>query len=170
MLSKMEAQQLWDNLRGSLLETEKNIRAIINTRAWEPLGYETFAEAWRDNLSDIELSTELRAVVVFAMFDDGASKSDVAKSVAGVGPTTVTALADAHRKGFDAADAAYLSFRKRRTPTPKNSPKTIAITLSAEEHAALKASADAQGIPVKAAARTMILMSLGMAMTVQDAA
>ena len=104
------------------------------------------------------------------MFDDGASKSDVAKSVAGVGPTTVTALADAHRKGFDTADAAYLSFRKRPTPTPKNSPKTIGITLSAEEHAALKASADAQGIPVKDAARTMILMSLGMAMTVQDAA
>ena len=104
------------------------------------------------------------------MFDDGASKSDVAKSVAGVGPTTVTALADAHRKGFDAADAAYLSFRKRPTPTPKNSPKTIAITLSAEEHAALKASADAQGIPVKDAARTMILMSLGMAMNMQDAA
>ena len=134
------------------------------------MGYETFAEAWRYNLSDIELSTELRAVVVFAMFDDGASKSDVAKSVAGVGPTTVTALADAHRKGFDAADAAYLSFRKRPTPMPKNSPKTITITISAEEHAALKASADAQGIPVKAAARTMILMSLGMAMTVQDAA
>ena len=170
MLSKIEAQQLWDNLRGSLLETEKNIRVIIEQRAWEPLGYETFAEAWRDNLSDIELSTELRAVVVFAMFDDGASKSDVAKSVAGVGPTTVTALSNYHSKGFDASDAAYLSFRKRPTPTPKNSPKTIAITLSAEEHAALKASADAQGIPVKAAARTMILMSLGMAMTVQDAA
>ena len=170
MLSKIEAQQLWDNLRGSLLETEKNIRVIIEQRAWEPLGYETFAEAWRDNLSDIELSTELRAVVVFAMFDDGASKSDVAKSVAGVGPTTVTALSNYHSKGFDAADAAYLSFRKRPTPTPKNSPKTIAITLSAEEHAALKASADAQGIPVKDAARTMVLMSLGMAMSMQDAA
>ena len=170
MLSHDEAQKLWDNLRSSLLETEKNIRAIINTRAWEPLGYDSFAEAWRDNLSDIELSTELRAVVVFAMFDDGASKSDVAKSVAGVGPTTVTALSNYHSKGFDAADAAYLSFRKRPTPAPKNSPKTIAITLSAEEHAALKASADAQGIPVKDAARTMVLMSLGMALTVQDAA
>lgn len=170
MLSKIEAQKLWDNLRGSLLETEKNIRAIINTRAWEPLGYETFAEAWRDNLSDIELSTELRAVVVFAMFDNGSSPANAARAVKGVGVRQVTALHDAHKRGIDAQDAAYLSFRNRPTPRPANAPKTIAITLSAEEHAALKASADAQGIPVKDAARTMILMSLGMAMTVQDAA
>lgn len=170
MLSKIEAQQLWDNLRGSLLETEKNIRAIINTRAWEPLGYETFAEAWQDNLSDVKLSEELRAVVVFAMFDDGATPADVAKSVSGVGVRTVTDLADYHKQDFDASDAAYLAFRNRPTPQPKNNPKTVSITLTAAEHAALKASADAQGIPVKDAARTMILMSLGMTMHAQDVA
>ena len=64
-ISKKQAAELWANLRTSLLAVEYGVKQIIATRAWEPLGYDTFAACWTAELGDLKLARELRAVVVF---------------------------------------------------------------------------------------------------------
>ncbi len=145
MLTKKQAEPLWNQLRGNLLAVEDGIRQIITARAWEPLGYDTFAACWADRLSDLKLAGELRAVVVYAMFDDGATDRDVALAVDGVGVSTVTALRDAHRKGLDAGDASVI-VRPQRRQKKSDMPRIVTVPVTIEEHAALVAAAEASGM------------------------
>ena len=144
-MNKQQAETLWANLRSNLLAAEDNIRQIITTRAWEPLGYESFAECWADRLGDVKLAGELRAVVVFAMFDDGATDRDVAMAVGGVGVSTVTALRDAHRKGLEAGEASVIA-RPQRRQKKSDMPRIVTVPVTIEEHAALVAAAEASGM------------------------
>ena len=76
--TKAEAEDLWGQLREGLVNVEKVIVKIIETWAWEPLGYTNFLEAWNDRLKGIGLATDaLRAVVVYALLDSGASDDEV---------------------------------------------------------------------------------------------
>lgn len=96
-IDKSTAHKMWERLRGSLLDAQSSIEEIITHKAWEPLGYETFQEAWEDRLSDVKLSGVMRATVVLAMFDQGATEIEVATTVAGVGPVRAKAYKQAHR-------------------------------------------------------------------------
>ncbi|MDN6657585.1 MAG: hypothetical protein L0L18_00940 [Acidipropionibacterium jensenii] len=145
-MNKQQAETLWANLRSNLLAAEDNIRQIITTRAWEPLGYESFAECWADRLGDVKLAGELRAVVVYAMFDDGATDRDVALAVDGVGVSTVTALRDAHRKGLDAGDAAAMGTRPKWRSAKTQPTRYVTVSVTVAEHDALVAAAEAADI------------------------
>lgn len=62
-----QASALWADLRGSFINAEKRIVEIIELKAWEPLGFESFAEAWASKMHGIRLATEeVRAHVVYA--------------------------------------------------------------------------------------------------------
>lgn len=138
-MNKQQAETLWANLRSNLLAAEDNIRQIITTRAWEPLGYDTFAECWQERLSDVKLSKELRAVVVYAMFEDDASPADAARAVAGTGVVEVRSLHSAWSQGMDAHDAAFVTRSKAR-PTA-GAPRTVATMFQAHEYEELRAAA-----------------------------
>lgn len=92
-----EANKLFEQLRAGLLATQVALEEIIRTKAWEPLGYDTFQEAWEDRLSDIELTGVMRATVVLAMFSQGATETEVATTVSGVGPVRAKAYRQAHQ-------------------------------------------------------------------------
>lgn len=157
-MNKQQAETLWANLRSNLLAAEDNIRQIITTRAWEPLGYESFASCWADRLGDVKLTSELRAVVVYAMFEDGATDRDVAIAVDGVGVSTVTALRDAHRKGLDAGDAAYTTrSRGRARRGIPGQTVSVNIVMSEDEHRRLSAAAAFEGCSMKELARVGVL-------------
>lgn len=96
-ISKEQAARLWDELKGNLLAVEDGIKQIIATKAWEPLGYETFQDAWEDRLSDVKLTGVMRATVVLAMFEQGATEVEVATTVTGVGPVRSKAYKQAHQ-------------------------------------------------------------------------
>lgn len=140
-LTESQAQALWDGLRENLLAVEDGIRQIIATRAWEPLGYDSFAACWEDRLSDVKLSKELRAVVIFAMFEDDATPADAARAVSGAGLQEVTALQLAWNRGMDAHDAAFVTRSKPKTRPTAGAPRTVATTLQAGEYEALRAAA-----------------------------
>ena len=55
------AENLWEALRSGFLGTEKTIVEIIKARAWEPLGYETFTDAWVKEVADISIANEAAA-------------------------------------------------------------------------------------------------------------
>lgn len=67
-LATRQAGDLWDSLRDNLVNAEATLAKIIETRAWEPLGYSNSLEAWNDRLKGVRLATDaMRAAVVYAM-------------------------------------------------------------------------------------------------------
>jgi hypothetical protein len=58
-------ETLWERLHSGLLDAQNCIVEIIDTRAWETLGYESFSKARLDRMSDISIATELRAARKF---------------------------------------------------------------------------------------------------------
>lgn len=159
-ISKEQAARLWDELKGNLLAVEDGIKQIIATKAWEPLGYESFAECWADRLSDLKLSKELRAVVVFGMFENDASPADAAKAVAGVGVVEVRELHTAWNSGLDAKDAAFVTRASRRTRPAAGAPRTVSTTLQAGEYEALRAFAAAADVSLSEYVRACVVDAL----------
>ena len=105
METKAEANQLWEQLKNNLLGTQETLEKIITTRAWEPLGFATFHEAWSERMSGVKLAGAMEATVVYALFEAGATDVDVALSVDGVGPKRARAYAQAHGAGLPVASA-----------------------------------------------------------------
>ena len=155
------AAELWDALRTNLLAVEDGIRQIIATRAWEPLGYETFAECWADRLGDLKLTKELRAVVVFAMFEDDVTPTDAARAVAGTGVVEVRQLHTAFQQGMDASDAAFVTRAKPKTRPTAGAPRTVQVQLQAGEYEALRAAAASSDASLSEFARACIVQMIG---------
>lgn len=86
------ADKLWKRLHQNFVDTEATLVEIIKSKAWEPLGYESFAKAWVDKMSDITLASELRPHVVYQMFEEGLTVDEIAGSVKGVGKETAEQL------------------------------------------------------------------------------
>lgn len=114
METKVEANQLWEQLKNNLLGMQETLEKIITTRAWEPLGFATFHEAWADRMSGVQLSGAMEASVIFAMFDSGATPADAALAVKGVGPKRAKAYHQAHGVGMSPADAEAHAARMMR--------------------------------------------------------
>lgn len=91
--TKEQAEEVWDELRRSVLNVESGIIAIIENELWIPLGYPSFAVAWGDRMKGIRLATDaLRAHVVYQMFKEGKTDVEVATTLVGVGGATIETL------------------------------------------------------------------------------
>lgn len=108
------AEGLWAQLRSNFLDTENTIKAIIQTRAWEPLGYESFAKAWIDKMSDLTLPTEIIPHVVFEMFSEGLTADEIANAVKGIGRQTAEYLERQRDNGVPAEAAETVVRRHHR--------------------------------------------------------
>lgn len=109
------ADQLWKRLESNLLDAQSTIIAIIDARAWEPLGYESFSKAWIDRImSTVTISAELRPHVVYQMFSEGLTSDQVADVVKGVTPETAARLKEQQEHGVPADQASTVVRRHRR--------------------------------------------------------
>jgi hypothetical protein len=86
------AQELWERLKKDLFGAQVTIVEIIESKAWEVLGYPSFAAAWRVYMSDITLAAEVRPHVVYQMLAEGKGIDEIADAITGVGPETVRNL------------------------------------------------------------------------------
>jgi hypothetical protein len=84
-ISARQAQKLWGLLRQHFVNFERTLEEIIEKRAWEPMGYGSFIEAWTAQMGDVTLAAEFRPHVVYAYFDQGATIDEVVDGVKGVG-------------------------------------------------------------------------------------
>ena len=105
MLDKKSAEQLWTRLRNGFLLMDEVISEIVANRAWEPLGFDSFAACWAEKMAGVRLAGAMKAHVVYALFDSGASVDDVADAVTGVGPVEARGLSEAYSRGVAAEDA-----------------------------------------------------------------
>ena len=116
-ISKKQATAMWDNLRDSFLNATTEIKRIIAAQAWEPLGYKSFAQAWREEMIDIPLAGEIRVHVVYQLLEESVPLQDIADMVGGFGPTIVESLARQKANGVP-SDCAVVSEHIRRKPRP----------------------------------------------------
>lgn len=145
MTTKRQANALWDSLHDHLVNAEKVIVQIVEAKAWEPLGYDTFAEAWSDRMEGVRLATEMARVhVVYALFGEGRTPAQV-RDILGsqVGDAALEKLHKQHKAGVP-ADLASTRVRahERALPRPAG---TIKVRVSPEEYDYYKSLAKALG-------------------------
>lgn len=150
-VSKRQAEKMWSELKGHFVNAEKVIIQIIQAKAWEPLGYGSFAEAWAERMAGARLaSEELRAHVVYAMFDEGMDEPEVNEALgvgSGVGPHQVKML---RRQKSNGVPAGMASTRVRSHLRKKpDAPRTIHVTLSSDEYNRFKELAADRGLSVE---------------------
>lgn len=91
-LTETQAAKLWSELRAAFVRIDQLIPEIIETRAWEPLGFDSFTQAWAVKMEGITIASEMRPHVVYAMFDEGATLDAIQQAVKGIGPRQAEAL------------------------------------------------------------------------------
>jgi hypothetical protein len=109
------AERLWERLQSNFLDAHKTIIEIIGARAWEPLGYDSFATAWQDQMKNITLASEIRPHIVFQMIDEGLTADEIAGIVKGVGPDAAEHLKRQKDNGVP-ADHATTKRSTRHSP------------------------------------------------------
>lgn len=163
-ITAVEAAELWDRLRQHLIHAERALEEIIETRAWEPMGYSSFAEAWdAQNLSDITFAPEVRAHVVYALLDGGLAVEEVASEVKGVGVDRVESLARQKSHGVPASDASLaikrdpsLSLVSEHVRKPATARGVISVEFGPLRMATFRAKAKHLGLSVEDIARGAI--------------
>lgn len=118
-INKTEAQALWNRVRSGLMGLERDLKEIVENRAWEPLGYVSFVEAWEAELAGVELSGIMEASAVLALYSSGATIEEVQSSVSGVGPVKAKAYHQAHRAEMDTKQAYNHAASMSAVPTVK---------------------------------------------------
>lgn len=113
--SQDEALKLWDELRDHFINMEKTIIRIIETEAWKPLGYATFAEAWSDRMSGVRLAGEVRAHVVYFMLSEGGETENIS-GVTGIGTGSVEDLKRQKSNGVPPEAATLVRQHRRKAP------------------------------------------------------
>lgn len=99
------AEKLWRDLKKSLVNAERTIINIIRSKAWEPLGFDSFEKAWVELMADTTLANEIRPHVAYTLFDENVSPERVADICKGIGPKTAKSLKRQRDNGVPAEHA-----------------------------------------------------------------
>ncbi|HCG55364.1 MULTISPECIES: hypothetical protein [Brevibacterium] len=128
-LTKKASAALWDELRDGFLNIEKTIIKIIEAKAWEPLGYATFAEAWADRMDGVRLAGEVRAHVVYAMLAEGEAVEAISART-GIGTGSVKDLRRQRSNGVPPEAATLVRQHTRGHQRP---PYRLIVEFSPDE-------------------------------------
>lgn len=163
-ITTAEARRLFGRLRTALLDLDGILTDIIDHKAWEPLGYENLADAWKNELSGVEFNAMNQAAVAYALLDTGSTTPEVAAAIHGVGPEKAQGLAAAYKTGIPVKDAAKAAPRMigctrvrshdRKPATKRNAIKVDGFT--DEELTAWKDYAEEKDIDFNEMIRTAI--------------
>jgi len=152
------AIHLWEDLAHALTRFEEALERVISERAWEPLGYSSFADAWVDRMQGTRLATSRQAAtVVYALLDSGASREEAMESLgagSGVAPITLDRLIEQREAGVPAHLASTRVRRHERSlPSP---PSRITVELTHEEWTYLRDLCEARGLDLHAEAAAAV--------------
>lgn len=111
-LTSQQAVALWQQLQQHFVNAASVIEEIIERRAWEPMGYESFTEAWHAQMGTVTLALEVRPHVVYQMVTEGYDYDAIAEMVKGVGRDRVESLDRQRRNGVPARDASMSVVRE----------------------------------------------------------
>lgn len=156
-ITKTKARALYKDVRTGLAMTETALVEIVQTKAWEVLGYSSFTEAWDAELKDVRLAASgtLRSAVVYAFIDAGLSDSQIVEATAGrVGDRTVSETRKAKAKGLS-SKAAETVVRQhfRKAPSPSGN---LTVTFDVNELQHFKEVAGKLGLDLEEEVRLFV--------------
>lgn len=165
-LTKAQASNMWTELRSHFVNAEEAIAAIIESKAWEPLGYSSFAAAWAERMDGVPLATDAaRAHVVYALFDCGLTDQQALEATgigSRVGPAAIKRLREQKESGVS-ADLATTRVRSHYRGRP-TAPRTVHVPLSAGEYSEFRDAAAEQELDTGSLAALIIREYLNKAM------
>lgn len=125
-----EAQRLVNTLRISLEMSEETLQRIVETKAWEALGYESFRAMWDSEIGgNIELTALTRAVIVYEMIDEASPEIEQADKLLDTSSNFIEAIKQAHKIGFTAPQAAIHgeTIVRQHTRRPRGTANSVSI-------------------------------------------
>lgn len=165
MITLPEAEALFEELRAGFANLSRQIKRISETRAWEVLGYSSFAAAWRAYMADVPVRTDLeRALLTYELAESGLSADEIAAEIPDLGPVTVARLLEkkamgvpaegvsvpkareAEREGQTGEDQVW---RKGHPVTRPSAPRRIHLDLGEERYQQVSRAAAAVGLTVR---------------------
>jgi len=124
-----DAEALWAAVRDTLANVEEAIKAVIAAKAWKPLGFETFAQAWDARMKGVTLANSVKPYVIYAMLDDHVPLDDIAGAT-GWGLDQVSRAAEDYRIGVPVDGATVVRQHFRKAPSER---KTVHVTFESGE-------------------------------------
>lgn len=118
-ITERRAAKLWAELRQAFARVDQLLPEIIETKAWEPLGFASFTEAWAAKMDGLTLAPELKAFVIYPMFDEGATLDDIQRAVKGVGPRQAEAYKQQKDNGVPPEFATTVIRERKPLPAGK---------------------------------------------------
>jgi hypothetical protein len=152
-IQREEAEALWASLRDALTNLEEAIRAVIDAKAWRPLGCETLAEAWDARMNGVNLANSVKPYVIYAMLDEGLALEDVVR-VTGWGADQVGRAAEDFHAGVPVDGATVVRQHTRRAPGER---RTVHVTFESDEYLWLRDFARRQGRDIARESRLAIV-------------
>lgn len=154
-VNQQQALKLWSELKQAFARIDLLVPQIIENRAWEPLGYDSFIEAWSAQLGDIDVSKAFLPAVVYAMYDTGATVDEVAYAVHGVGVRTAELIKRQKQNGVPASCATTTVREHQRKPPGAR--RHLQVDFGPATFQRLEAVAKRIGRPLSEIAREAIL-------------
>lgn len=147
-LTKKASAALWDELREGFINIEQTIIKIIEAKAWEPLGYESFAEAWADRMDGVRLAGEVRAHVVYAMLAEGENAENISSNT-GIG---VGSVKDLKRQKSNGVPPEAATLVRQHTRGQQRPPYRLIVEFSPEEREEFSEACKVYGLDMTAEA------------------
>jgi hypothetical protein len=145
-LSPRQAEALWSELRGVFVNAEKAILNIQENKAWEPLGFDTFAQAWDAKMRGVKLAVAAKNAVIYALIEDDLDNSQ-ASQITGTPVPVVQRLREQKSNGIP-SNLASTQVRSHFRAKP-SAPVRLSVELPHDELANYKAMCEARGISMK---------------------
>ena len=146
------AEKLWERLHSSLFDFQATLIEIIDTKAWEPLGYESFSKAWIEKMADITIGAELLGHVVYELLDEELAVEEVVDVLKGVGPERVERFAEEKAAGVPAAEATGTTVVRRHRRSLPGKPSHLHIEVDSATLKRWQRIAKKRGVTVQAVA------------------
>jgi hypothetical protein len=108
-----EAETLWNRLNEAMATTREVLARIIETRAWEPLGYADFAAAWADRCRGTRLPADCKALVCVAMLERGLSVQQVRRVLGAGSGVTIPVIEHIEEQRISGTPVEQISPRAR---------------------------------------------------------
>lgn len=150
-ITESEAEALWVEVRDSLTSLDRAVSRIIETRAWEALGYESFGQAWRVRMSGVRLSgAPLQAAIVYQLLEEGADRDSILSTLgagSGVGRSVVDTLTRQRDAGVPSRLASIV-VRQHVRALP-SAPRFIHVEVTTDEMEQFQAIAERRNLDVR---------------------
>lgn len=145
------AKNLWKQAREGLVSAEKALVLIVKAgpSTWEPLGYATFFDAWKSELSESRLATNyMKAQIAYEFFKWGLTDKDIVEmspANSGLTPDGVKRLREQYGMGVP-PEAATTHHKVRPHERANPSPASVVkVDVGPDDYATWKAVAEALG-------------------------